>query len=357
VAAQGSHFPARGAAPEVAPISRPPTAPIVPAAIPARAPACRLIEVLPTGVEANEYPLKSSGLTTIGRLGTDIVFADDPAMSDVHAVVLGGVDGFMIGDKGSAQGVFVQPSGGRSIEINAGTIIRAGQQWLVVAEQRGLMVLTRYNEAGDRLGGSSLKNGPNIIGREAPDVSIARDDMSLSRRHFALTVRPDRLELKDLGSANGTYVKIRALFRLADGDKVLVGRQVLRFEDERVKSRPAADLTVDTGAAHAEPRKEPSVRFGDGLRMHCGIGQTIIEVAERAGIRVDADCLQGVCGMDPVRIVSGGEHLNATNATEAATLKELCSLEPGPYRLACTARVMGPVVVEVVKDLARRSVR
>ena len=374
------------AAPEPAPVSatRPPTAPIVPSAIPSGASgaACRLIAVLP------------NGLTTIGRLGTDIVFADDPAMSDVHAVVLGGPDGYMIGDKGSAQGVFVQPSGGRAIEINQGTIIRAGQQWLVVTEQRGAMVLTHYSEAGDRLGGYSLKEGPNIVGRESPDITVARDDASFSRRHFALTLKQGRLELKDLGSANGTYLKIRALFRLADGDKVLVGRQVLRFDDERVQSRPAADVTLDTSVYNkmvhatpsgvavavsdlppvlprapqhggmppadtpgpppapspAAPPTEPGVLFADGRKAPCVKGQTILEAAEKAGIKLDFDCRSGSCGIDPVRVISGGEHLNALGSQERDTLEDLLSMEPGPHRLACMARVMGPVVVEPIKQ-------
>lgn len=378
------------AGPEPVVPARPATAPIVPPAIPAGTPAagCRLIAVLPTGVEANEYPLKPNGLTTIGRLGTDIVFPDDPVMSDLHAVIVGGVDGYMVGDKGSAEGVFVQPSGGRSIEINAGTIIRAGQQWLVMSEQRGSMVLTHYNHAGERLGGYPLKEGPNVIGRESPDITLARDDASLSRRHLSIALKQGRLELKDLGSANGTYLKIRALVRLADGDRVLVGRQVLRFDDERSKARPAADVTFDTSASHqrinvppaqvvvagvggapAAPASrpaagrapapppavpasaaEPAVLFSDGRRAPCSKGQTICEAVEKAGIKLEADCHAGVCGMDPVRVVSGAEHLNAPGATEAGTLEDLCSLEPGPYRLACMARVSGPVAIEVIKQ-------
>ena len=54
--------------------------------------------------------------------------------------------------------------------------------------------------------------------------------------------------------------------------------------------------------------------------------------------------------MDAVRIVSGTEHLNAPGGTERGTLEDLCSLEPGRYRLACMARVNGPVTVEPVKQ-------
>ena len=82
----------------------------------------------------------------------------------------------------------------------------------------------------------------------------------------------------------------------------------------------------------------------------CSKGQTICEAAEHAGIKLDADCHAGVCGMDPVKVISGGQHLGPMNSTEKGTLEDLCSLEPGPYRLACMARVNGPVVVDIIKQ-------
>jgi ferredoxin len=123
-------------------------------------------------------------------------------------------------------------------------------------------------------------------------------------------------------------------------------------------SRPAASA-VTPGAATPAPAAPapaksaagPSVYF-EGLNKvaPCAPGQTICEAAEKAGIKLEADCHQGVCGMDPVKIVSGGEHLNAIGGTERSTLEDLCSVEPGPYRLACMARVSGPVKIAVVKQ-------
>lgn len=186
-----------------------------------------------------------------------------------------------------------------------------------------------------------------------------------------------------LDSANGTQIKIRALFRLADGDRLLVGHQVLRFDDERVKSQPAPNVTFDTSfysrqrakmvaaaavspavaapvapggpermAPVTSPRlADPGVLFSNlNRRAACEKGATICEAAEKAHIKLDADCHQGACGMDPVRIISGENYLNAITGTERSTLEDRCSLEPGPYRLACMARVNGPVTVETVKQ-------
>jgi ferredoxin len=87
----------------------------------------------------------------------------------------------------------------------------------------------------------------------------------------------------------------------------------------------------------------------DGRQFACPAGETICDAAAKAGVKMDADCHQGVCGMDPIKILSGAEHLNPMTRTERSTLEDLCDLEPGKYRLACVTRVTGPVVIEKVK--------
>jgi len=87
-----------------------------------------------------------------------------------------------------------------------------------------------------------------------------------------------------------------------------------------------------------------------GRQVPCNRGQTICEVAEAAGIEMDADCHAGVCGMDPVKVHSGGEQLGAMGSAERSTLEDLCSLDPATHRLACMARVTGAVVVDIIKQ-------
>jgi ferredoxin len=92
------------------------------------------------------------------------------------------------------------------------------------------------------------------------------------------------------------------------------------------------------------------VQVAGGKWIACDKGKSICSVLEGAKIKIDADCHQGVCGMDPVKVLSGVEHLSAMNDAEKGTLEDLCSLEPGPHRLACMARVMGPVSIEIIKQ-------
>ena len=78
-------------------------------------------------------------------------------------------------------------------------------------------------------------------------------------------------------------------------------------------------------------------------------GQTVCEAAEAAGVELTAECHSGICGSDPLRILSGAENVaDEPGDLERETLEELCEVEPGPCRLACMLRIKGPVEVEKV---------
>lgn len=67
------------------------------------------------------------------------------------------------------------------------------------------------------------------IGRSEGQV-VLPDDPYLSPRHARLTLRGGKAHLKDLDSVNGAYVRLREPADLVDGDMILLGQQVLRFE-------------------------------------------------------------------------------------------------------------------------------
>jgi pSer/pThr/pTyr-binding forkhead associated (FHA) protein len=70
-----------------------------------------------------------------------------------------------------------------------------------------------------------------IIGREDGELRFS-DDEFMSRRHASLAHRDGRAHLADLGSSNGTYVRLRAERELRPGDLVRLGDQLLRFEPQ-----------------------------------------------------------------------------------------------------------------------------
>jgi pSer/pThr/pTyr-binding forkhead associated (FHA) protein len=67
------------------------------------------------------------------------------------------------------------------------------------------------------------------IGSREGDI-VLKDDPYLSSRHARIERRDDSFVLLDLGSVNGIYLRLRDPANLADGDMILIGQQVLRFE-------------------------------------------------------------------------------------------------------------------------------
>jgi pSer/pThr/pTyr-binding forkhead associated (FHA) protein len=70
------------------------------------------------------------------------------------------------------------------------------------------------------------------IGREEGSI-LLREDAYVSPRHLRLHRREHGWYVKDLGSLNGIYLRLRKPQSLLDGDLLLVGLQVLRFEAVR----------------------------------------------------------------------------------------------------------------------------
>jgi pSer/pThr/pTyr-binding forkhead associated (FHA) protein len=74
-----------------------------------------------------------------------------------------------------------------------------------------------------------LSRSDVIMGREEGELRFP-DDEFMSRRHATLSQRDGRVHLADLGSSNGTYVRLRGERELRAGDLIRVGDQLLRFE-------------------------------------------------------------------------------------------------------------------------------
>jgi len=121
-------------------------------------------------------------------------------------------------------------------------------------------------------------------------------------------------------------------------------------------SAPAARLGGGAAAAlERQARKETvQVAFvpGDGRseerRFAVQPGQTVLAVAEQSGLAIEAGCRMGVCGADPVAVVSGMEHLSPCGEDEKATLERLGLA--ANTRMACCARIGGPVSISLAPE-------
>lgn len=73
-------------------------------------------------------------------------------------------------------------------------------------------------------------NGPSTdIGRAEGNI-LLQDDPYLSPRHARISVRNGHFYLRDLGSVNGIFHRLRDAITLHTGDVILAGQQVLKLE-------------------------------------------------------------------------------------------------------------------------------
>lgn len=102
-----------------------------------------------------------------------------------------------------------------------GSLILAGKK-----VERGPR-LSVLDDHGAPLATYSLDRGEAVVGRA--DADIRFEDVYLSPLHARFELRQGELWVRDLGSRNGTWCFVEAPARLADGDVILLGSQLLRF--------------------------------------------------------------------------------------------------------------------------------
>jgi pSer/pThr/pTyr-binding forkhead associated (FHA) protein len=242
--------PAGAAAPSTRPSASPPTPAREPAARPSGAAWGTAILVNRDGSDGQRFPLTSED-TLVGRLGADIAFDDDRFLARQHARIERGSDGTIkIHPIDTTNGVFKKTDG--SVELADGMIILVGREVLrferVAAEERTVHPLVRHGVAlfgspprdpwarivqlipsGGCRDVRHLVGEEVVLGREEGDI-VFRDDAFMSRRHAAITWDGRRALLTDLGSSNGTFIRLTGPTSIKTGDHVRMGDQLLRIE-------------------------------------------------------------------------------------------------------------------------------
>ena len=92
------------------------------------------------------------------------------------------------------------------------------------------------------------------LGRLQGDIRFA--DPQLAPRHARLNLTLGGAMITPLDGRNGVYLRIRSLVELADGDHILLGRQVLKFElvpEHERRPRPAVEDGVVLFGTPAAP--------------------------------------------------------------------------------------------------------
>jgi pSer/pThr/pTyr-binding forkhead associated (FHA) protein len=213
------------------------------APVPVRiAPQGHLTLIRPDGTEGGVCPLQE-GVNLIGR-GQGALFDADPYLSPRHAEFVLSEGGLEVRDLRSLNGVFVRITEEEPLE--SGDSFRIGQELLrfdainppTPLEDDTEIIGTPNPGYWGRLSvvvGRDL-DGPAFplfdetanIGRERGNILFPEDGY-VSGGHCQLSVREGRVFLKDLGSSNGTFLRVRENRSLPSGSLMLMGQQLFRI--------------------------------------------------------------------------------------------------------------------------------
>ena len=195
------------------------------------------------GTEAGTYALPS-GVITIGRdLGA--IFAGDSYLSPRHATFTPRGDKLHVRDEGSLNGVYKKLRRDEPVLINPGEIFRIGQE---IVRYELLAPMPPTADGVERMGSPSkgylgriaLIIGRDVVGncfpipeaglhlgRERGDVLFPEDGY-VSGLHCRLAYQGGQIFLTDLGSSNGSFIRIQVEVEVVDGDILLMGQQLFR---------------------------------------------------------------------------------------------------------------------------------
>ncbi|ACY17108.1 FHA domain-containing protein [Haliangium ochraceum] len=201
-----------------------------------------MVLIRPDGTEGGVHELRE-GENRIGRDHGEL-FENDGYLSPTHAALVVQGDSMVVRDLGSLNGVFVKMS--EDEELRPGQIIRLGQELLrfdtIEPPQPladGTEVMGSPNPGywgkitvviGNGIDGSAypLLNESVTMGRERGEINFPEDGY-VSGLHARLSNQGGSFVLSDLGSSNGTFIRVTHERLLGDGAFILLGQQLFRL--------------------------------------------------------------------------------------------------------------------------------
>ena len=206
-------------------------------------PRGRIILIRPDGSEGGAHPLHE-GENLVGR-GQGSLFEGDLYLSPRHAEFILGPDGLIVRDLHSLNGVFVKIEAEEALE--SGDVIRVGQELLrfeIISPpaplEDGTEVAGTPNPGfwgrlsvivGRDVDGSAfpLFGDAIVMGRERGDILFPEDGY-VSGTHARISLRDGGVYLVDVGSSNGTFLRVRGERRIPSAAFILMGQQLFRIE-------------------------------------------------------------------------------------------------------------------------------
>jgi pSer/pThr/pTyr-binding forkhead associated (FHA) protein len=211
-------------------------------------PPARLVAVRRDGTDGDSYRVEVEQFD-IGRTEGEFIF-EDPHMAPRHARILFRNGQHVVQPLEVRNGVYVRVR--QPVELFDGDHFLIGKQVLRFemplevektlrpAVEHGVVFfgtpvlppwgrLRQLTAAGTTRDVYHLTRSEVTFGREQGDI-VFGDDEFLSRRHAQLHYISNRVTLVDLGSSNGSFVRLRGQHLLSPGEQIRIGDELLRFE-------------------------------------------------------------------------------------------------------------------------------
>lgn len=203
----------------------------------------QLVLIRPDGSEGETVPLSET--SPIGRDAGGI-FASDSYLSPRHATFAFSGSELTIRDEASLNGLYVRLPAEEPTELADGAIFRIGQEIIRFERMRpgalvdgvelmgsptvglaGRICLVIGREATGNC--YTVPAGGMHLGRERGDI-LFPDDGYVSGLHCRLHEENGRMMITDVGSSNGTFLRVVGQRRIPSGTLLLMGQQLFRVE-------------------------------------------------------------------------------------------------------------------------------
>lgn len=155
-------------------------------------------------------------LFSLGSAGDNHLVMSDPTVDRYHAKILHENNKYFLKDNNSQHGCFVNNQRITQREILPGDIIKLGSSEIIVLDPRSAADRPKdaYSLPWRLVSDSSWLAGKHFILPPAQSIVIGRSNQCdivvpgthLSRRHTEIRIEGNHLRIKDLGSANGTFL-------------------------------------------------------------------------------------------------------------------------------------------------------
>ncbi len=221
----------------------------VPSAAPGQAPGVNvsLTALRADGSEAGTFTLPAQASTLLGR-DTGSIFAGDSYLSPRHASINISGSQVTIRDEGSLNGVYLKLRPQMPWLLKFGDLFRIGQE---IIKLEALELQVPGPDGVERLGSPRdgyvgrlalvigrdttgnafpIPSGGVHCGRERGDILFSEDGY-VSGLHCRIAPEADgNIYLTDVGSSNGTFVRLSRDHVLAPSDILLMGQQLFRVD-------------------------------------------------------------------------------------------------------------------------------